>query len=113
MNTPTGIEAAVCADIAARQRKGLAKYRMTVADNPADLREWLTHAYEESLDKSVYLRRAIEELHELDRIHRVAATLLKIQRDRLSTNPNEAAIILIGMIDEVLAKIDRPEKEKR
>jgi hypothetical protein len=31
---PTGIEAIVCADIAERQRLGVAKYGTTVADNP-------------------------------------------------------------------------------
>lgn len=62
MHTPTGTEAAVCADIAERQRLGIAKYGTTVADNPLALREWLQHAYEETLDKAVYLKRAIEEM---------------------------------------------------
>jgi hypothetical protein len=35
---------------------------MTVATNPAHLREWLQHAYQESLDKAIYLKRAIAEL---------------------------------------------------
>lgn len=61
-NTPTGIEAIVCDDIARRQALGLAKYGTTVAFNPGDLRYWLNHAYEETLDKAVYLRRAIAEL---------------------------------------------------
>jgi len=61
INEPTGIEAKVCKDIAARQKKGLAKYGTTVADNPASLAQWLQHAYEECLDQAVYLRRAIEE----------------------------------------------------
>lgn len=61
---PTGIEAIVCADIAERQRLGLAKYGCTVAENPLSLREWLRHAYEETLDKAVYLRRAIAEIDE-------------------------------------------------
>ena len=60
--TPTGIEAAVCADIAQRQAKGIAKYGTTVADNPLPLRDWLQHAYEETLDKAVYLKRAIAEI---------------------------------------------------
>lgn len=60
--TPTGIEAIVCADIAARQQKGIAKYGTTVCANPLELREWLTHAYEENLDAAVYLRRAIAEI---------------------------------------------------
>lgn len=62
MSQPTGTEAAVCADIARRQQMGVAKYGQTVADNPLPLRAWLQHAYEESLDKSIYLKRAIEEI---------------------------------------------------
>lgn len=62
MSGATGIEAAVCADIARRQALGIAKYGTTVADNPLDLRQWLQHAFEEALDLSVYLRRSIEEL---------------------------------------------------
>lgn len=59
---PSGIEAIVCEDIAARQRLGIQKYGHTVASNPARLREWLTHAYEECPDQAVYLRRAIAEI---------------------------------------------------
>lgn len=33
-----------------------------MADNPLELRAWLQHAYEESLDQSIYLRRAIAEI---------------------------------------------------
>lgn len=61
--TPTGIEAAVCADIAARQQLGLAKYGVTTQDNPLPLHAWLQHAYEETLDKAIYLKRALHELH--------------------------------------------------
>lgn len=62
MHTPTGIEAEVCADIARRQAHGIAKYGQTVAQNPLELRAWLQHAYEETLDKAVYLKRAITEI---------------------------------------------------
>lgn len=58
----TGTEAGVCADIAARQKVGIAKYGITVADNPLTLRQWLQHAYEECLDQAVYLKRAIEAI---------------------------------------------------
>lgn len=61
-SAPTGIEASVCDDIARRQALGIAKYGQTVADNPLELRAWLQHAYEETLDKAVYLKRAIAEL---------------------------------------------------
>lgn len=63
---PTGIEAEVCQDIAERQQKGITKYHTTVADNPLSLREWLQHAYEETLDQAIYLKRAIAELDKTD-----------------------------------------------
>jgi hypothetical protein len=59
---PTGVEAAVCEDIARRQQTGIAKYGTTVAENPLELREWLILLYEELLDAAVYARRAIFEL---------------------------------------------------
>jgi hypothetical protein len=59
---PIGTEARVCQDIAARQAKGLAKYGVTVENNPLSLKEWLQHALEECYDQAIYLKRAIEEL---------------------------------------------------
>ncbi len=58
----TGIEAEVCRDVERRQAKGVSKYGTTVADNPLDLRSWLGHAYEETLDQAIYLRRAMAEI---------------------------------------------------
>lgn len=52
----------VAEDIARRQALGIAKYGTTAAENPLPLLEWLRHAYEESLDLPIYLRRAIAEL---------------------------------------------------
>ena len=60
--SPSGIEAQVCEDIARRQQLGIAKYGTTVSDNPLELLAWLQHAYEESLDLSIYLKRSIEEI---------------------------------------------------
>ena len=65
MNNPTypaDIEAAVCQDILKRQQMGIAKYGMTVAQNPLSLKQWLQHAYEETLDTALYLKRAMENL---------------------------------------------------
>lgn len=57
MQSITGVEARVCADIAARQRLGIAKYGVTVEQSPDDM---LRHAYEEALDLAVYLRAELE-----------------------------------------------------
>jgi len=62
---PSGVELQVCEDIAARQSKGIAKYGVTVANNPLELKAWLQHAYEEALDQAVYLKRAILEMENL------------------------------------------------
>jgi hypothetical protein len=59
---PTGTEARVCEDIAARQQLGIRKYGMTVEDNKLTLRQWLEHAYCETLDQAIYLKRAMEEI---------------------------------------------------
>lgn len=59
---PTGTEARVCDDITSRQIMGIQKYGTTVHDNPLALRAWLQHAYEETLDQAIYLKRAIEQL---------------------------------------------------
>lgn len=55
-------ETLVIADIKARQQKGLEKYGTTVAENKLSLRQWLQHAYEETLDKAIYLKRAMQEI---------------------------------------------------
>lgn len=59
---PTGIEAEVCADIAQRQQRGLAKYGVSVAENPLLLADWMQHTYEEVLDTAIYIKRALQEL---------------------------------------------------
>jgi hypothetical protein len=80
----TGIEAEVCADIARRQRLGIAKYGTTVAENPLELKEWLQHALEENYDYCVYLKRAIQEIDsitaERDKYRAMAGELIAAVR---------------------------------
>lgn len=59
---PCATVEAVRADLRRRAEFGLQKYGQPVADNPTDLRGWLQHAFEETLDKAVYLKRAIQEI---------------------------------------------------
>lgn len=58
----TDIEVQVTQDIMDRQKRGLNKYGVSVANNPLSLREWLQHSYEEKLDDVIYMRRAIAEI---------------------------------------------------
>lgn len=60
----TGTEALVCADIAKRQRRGLAKYGKTVIGNPLSFAQWLQHFYEELLDGAIYAKRILTMNHD-------------------------------------------------
>jgi hypothetical protein len=62
IEVPQGTEKSVCEDIARRQLHGIKKYGTTVASNPLTLKQWLQHAYEETLDEAIYLKRAIQEI---------------------------------------------------
>lgn len=59
---PHGTEADVCQDITKRQELGLKKYGVSIRKNNLNLKQWLTHAYQECLDQAIYLKRAIEEI---------------------------------------------------
>ena len=53
---------AVREDLLQRSRLGIAKYGVTLDRTDLNLRDWLQHAYEETLDQANYLKRAIVEL---------------------------------------------------
>ena len=48
-----------------RELLGIKKYGTTMDRKDLSLRDWLQHAYEESLDKSLYLKAAIMLMDEL------------------------------------------------
>ncbi|TIN41353.1 MAG: hypothetical protein E5Y10_22690 [Mesorhizobium sp.] len=56
------VVAAVRADLLRRSELGIAKYGVTLDRTDLNLRDWLQHAYEETLDQANYLKRAIIEL---------------------------------------------------
>jgi len=85
----SGIEAAVCEDIAKRQKLGIQKYGVTVANNPLALREWLQHAYEECLDQAVYLKRAMAELDHFPAATKMVTALEYIAHAGLSSRHME------------------------
>lgn len=51
----------VRADLLRRSRLGIEKYGVTLDRTDLNLRDWLQHAYEETLDQANYLKRAIIE----------------------------------------------------
>lgn len=53
---------AVREDLLNRSHIGIVKYGTTLDANDGNLRYWLQHAYEETLDQANYLKRAIMEM---------------------------------------------------
>ena len=62
----TGIEAIVCQEIARRQRVGLSKYGITLANNPAEIVARLQYFKEELLDGALYAEWAIQKLKAME-----------------------------------------------
>lgn len=52
----------VISDLLSREEKGLKTYGTTVDRDDYELRDWLREAYEESLDKCLYLKAAIKSI---------------------------------------------------
>ena len=50
---------AVRADLLQRSQLGIKKYGVTLDRTDLTLKDWLQHAYEETLDQANYLKRAI------------------------------------------------------
>lgn len=53
---------AVRDDLLQRSQVGISKYGVNLARDDLSLRDWLQHAYEETLDQANYLKRAIVEI---------------------------------------------------
>lgn len=51
-------------DLKKRSKIGIKKYNTTLDRTDLSLEDWLQHAYEETLDKALYLKRAIREISE-------------------------------------------------
>ena len=49
-------------DLLERSQTGIKKYGITLEREDLTLRDWLQHAYEETLDNANYLKRAILEI---------------------------------------------------
>ncbi len=87
----SGIEAEVCRDIATRQQEGINKYGTTVAANPAELLEWLQHDYEETLDKAIYIKRAMAEIPIWEAAYQEEIKELQREVERLEEELADAA----------------------
>ena len=52
----------VISDLKDRELKGLREYGVTVDRDDYSLLDWLTEAYQETLDNALYLQKAIQEV---------------------------------------------------
>jgi hypothetical protein len=56
------IVASVREDLKKRSELGIKKYNTTLDRTDLSLKDWLQHAYEETLDNALYLKRAMKDL---------------------------------------------------
>lgn len=66
-DTTDKIVQSVISDLNERSKVGILKYNTTLERDDLSLKDWLQHAYEETLDKANYLKRAIIELEHEER----------------------------------------------
>jgi hypothetical protein len=52
----------VRSDLLSRSERGILKYGVTLDRKDLSLKDWLQHAYEETLDNALYLKRAMKDL---------------------------------------------------
>lgn len=62
MTTKSRILQEVIDDLVSREIKGMETYGTTVDREDYELKDWLQEAYEECLDKCIYLKAAIKKL---------------------------------------------------
>lgn len=113
-NKPTGhgteITPLVCEDLMRRSKMGEAKYGTVLrADNG---RNPLVDAYQETLDHACYLRQAMEEESEAQRIVRELRDLWKPTAD-LSEMANGTIRLLFGETNAWSDAAEKAEKEAR
>jgi hypothetical protein len=75
MGRPKQVYAQVMLDLRAREKMGIEKYGVSVDKAKLDTLQWMQHAYEESLDHAIYMKKLILEARknidalEIDKVH--------------------------------------------
>jgi hypothetical protein len=59
MGRPKQVYAQVMLDLRAREKMGIEKYGVSVDKAKLDAIQWMQHAYEESLDHAIYMKKLI------------------------------------------------------
>lgn len=63
MGRPKQVYAQVMIDLRSREKMGIEKYGVSVDKAKLDTLKWMQHAYEESLDHAIYMKKLILEAH--------------------------------------------------
>lgn len=63
MGRPKQVYAQVMIDLRDREKMGIEKYGVSVDKAELSALQWMQHAYEESLDHAIYMKKLILEAH--------------------------------------------------
>jgi hypothetical protein len=75
MKTNSKILQEVIDDLVSREKKGLETYGTTVDREDYELKNWLQEAYEECLDKCIYLKAAIKKIENAKNLQEAKSNL--------------------------------------
>jgi hypothetical protein len=75
MKTNSKILQEVIDDLVSREKKGLETYGTTVDREDYELKNWLQEAYEECLDKCIYLKAAIKKIENAQNLQEAKSNL--------------------------------------
>ena len=75
MKTNSKILQEVIDDLVSREKKGLETYGTTVDREDYELKNWLQEAYEECLDKCIYVKAAIKKIENAKNLQEAKSNL--------------------------------------
>ena len=89
MGRPKQVYAQVMIDLRSREKMGIEKYGVSVDKAKLDTLKWMQHAYEESLDHAIYMKKLILEAHKNVETLDVEKMQYKLDENQLKLFGNE------------------------
>lgn len=84
MGRPKQVYAQVMLDLRNREKMGIEKYGVSVDKAKLDALQWMQHAYEESLDHAIYMKKLILEAHKNVEALEIDKVQYKVDKNQLN-----------------------------
>lgn len=84
MGRPKQVYAQVMLDLRSREKMGIEKYGVSVDKAKLDTLQWMQHAYEESLDHAIYMKKLILEARKNVEALEIDKVQYKVDKNQLN-----------------------------